>query len=50
MQSVDDLVVCLGEFIGHIEFDEVLERYPVGLRDFEGRVLLRFFLETELCA
>ena len=54
MHSVDDLVVCLCDFSGHVGrhidgFCGVLVGYGVGQRNFEGRILLQFSLENELC-
>ena len=45
MHREGDLVMCLGDFNGHIgrNFD------GVGLINFEGRLLLEFCLEKELC-
>ena len=46
--------MCLGDFIGHVGrridgFDEVHGRYGVGHSNLEGRTLLEFCLEKELC-
>ena len=54
MHSADDLVMCLGAFNGqagrHIDgFDGVRERYGAGQRNLQGRILLDFCLEKELC-
>ena len=51
MHSAGDLCMRLGDFIGHIGrhisgFDG---EYGVGLWNFEGRMLLEFCLEKELC-
>ena len=53
MHSSGDLVMCLGDFSGHIGryidgFDGVNEVYGVGLRNLEGR-MLEFCLKKELC-
>ena len=52
--SAGDLVVCLGGFNGHIGmhidgFDGVDGGCGIGQRNFEGRMLLEFCLEKELC-
>ena len=52
MYSADDLVMCLGDFNGHVDrhiagFDGVHEGYGVGQRNLEGRMILEFCL---LCA
>ena len=46
MHSADDLVMCLGDFNGHIgrHFDGVHGGYGVGQRNLEGRMLLEFCL------
>ena len=50
MHSADDLVMCLGDCNGHIDgFDWVHGGYGVGRRNLEGRMLLEFCLEMELC-
>ena len=54
MGYADDLVMCSGYFIGHIGrhidgFDRVHGGYSVGQRNLEGRMLLEFCLEKELC-
>ena len=51
MPSADDLFICLGDFNGHIgrHFDVVHGEYGVGQMNFEGRMLLEFCLEKELC-
>ena len=54
MHSADDIVMWLGDLNGHIGryidgFDEVHGRYGVGQRNLEGRMLLEFCLEKELC-
>ena len=55
MHSADDLVMCLGDFNGHVGrnidgFYGVHGGYGVGQRNFEGRMLLQFCLEKEfLC-
>ena len=54
MHSTGDLVVCLGDINWHVgrhidRFDGVHARYGVGQRNFEGRMLLEFCLEKELC-
>ena len=55
MRSVDDLVMCLGDFNGHVNrhidgCDAVHGGYGVGQRNLEGRMLLQFCMEKELCA
>ena len=54
MHSTGDLVMYLSDFNGHVgrhidRFDEVHGGYGVGLRNFEGGMLLLFCLEKELC-
>ena len=54
MQSADDLVMCLGDFNGHVGrhingFDGLHRGYCVGHRNLEGRMLLEFCLENKLC-
>ena len=54
MGYADDLVMCLGDFNGsfgrHIDgFYGVHGGYGVGQRNLEGRMLLDFCLEKELC-
>ena len=50
MQSVDNLVICLGDFNGHIAwyihngFDGVCGGYCAVQRNLDGRMLLWFFL------
>ena len=53
MHSVGDLVMCLGDFNGHIGrhidgFDEICGGFGVGERNLEGRMLLEFCLEKGL--
>ena len=50
MNGAGDLVMCLGDFNGHVgwHIDGVHEWYGVGQRNFEGRILLEFCLEKEL--
>ena len=50
MRFAGDLVMCLGDFNGHIGrqfdgFDGVHEGFGVGLRNLEGRMLLEFCLK-----
>ena len=49
--SAGDLVKCLGGFNGHVgrRIDGVCGGYGVGKRNLEGRMLLEFCLEKELC-
>ena len=54
MHSADDLVMCLGGLNGHFGrhidgFDGVYGGYGVGQRNLQGRMLLEFYLEKELC-
>ena len=54
MHSADDLGMCLGEFNGyvgrHIDgFYGAHGGYGVGQRNLEGRMLLEYCLEKELC-
>ena len=54
MHSVDDFVICMDDVNGHIGyhidgFYVVNGEYSVGQRSLEGRMLLEFFLEKELC-
>ena len=53
MHSTDALVMCLGDFNGHLgrhigEFDVVHSGYGVSQRNLEGGMLLEFCLEKEL--
>ena len=51
MHSADDLVMCLGDFNGHIgrHVDGFYGGYGVGQRNLEGRMLLEFCMKKELC-
>ena len=51
MHSADDLVMCFGDFNGHVcrHIGGVHGGYGVGQRNLEGRMLLEFCLEKELC-
>ena len=54
MHSAEDLVMCLGDFNGHVGrhivgFDGVNGQLGVGQRNLEGSMLLEFCLEKELC-
>ena len=54
MHIADNVVMCLGEFNGHVGrhidgFDGVHGGYDVGQRNMEGRMFLEFCLKTELC-
>ena len=54
MHSAGDLVMCLDDINGHVGryingFDGVRGGYGVGQRNLEGRMLLQFCLEKELC-
>ena len=54
MLSADDLVMCLGDIIGyvgrHIDgLDGIHGGYGVSQENLEGRMLLEFCLEKELC-
>ena len=54
MHSAGDLVVCFGDFNGHIGrhihgCDGVHGGYGVGQRNLEGRMILGFCLEKESC-
>ena len=54
MHSVDDLVMCLGDFNGHVGrhidgFDGMHGGHCVGQRNLDGRMLLEFCLEKGLC-
>ena len=54
MHSAGDLVMCMGDFDGHISrhidgVDGVHEGFGVGQRNLEGRMLLEFSLEKDLC-
>ena len=54
MHSVGDLVMCLGDFNGHIgrridRCDGVHAGYGVGQKTLEGCMLLEFCLEKVLC-
>ena len=55
MHSTVDLVMCFGDFNGHIGkhidgFDGVNGGFGLGQRNLEGRMLLELSLEKELCA
>ena len=50
MYSADDLVMCLGDLNGHVDwhfdsFHGVHGGHGVGQRNFEGRMLLEFSLK-----
>ena len=52
MHTADDLVICLGDFNGHVGrhidgVDGEHRGYGVGQRNLEGRMLLGFCLEKE---
>ena len=51
MHSADDLVMCLGDFSGHVGTDVygVHGWYGVRQRKLEVRMLLEFCLVKELC-
>ena len=54
MHSAHDLVMSLGDFNGHAGrhidgFNGFCGGYVVGQRKLEGRMLLEFCLEKELC-
>ena len=54
MHSVDDQVMWLGDVNGHVGrhidgLDEVHGGYGAGQRNLEGRMLLKFCQEKELC-
>ena len=51
MNYTDDLVVCIGDFNGHVgrHIDGVHGGHGVGQRNLEGKMLLEFCLEKELC-
>ena len=54
MYRAGDLVMCLGGFNGHDGrhtggFDGLYGGYGIGQRNLEGRMLLEFCLEKELC-
>ena len=54
MHSADDSVMCLSDFSRHIGkhidgFDGVHVGYGKGQRNLEGRMLLEFCLDMELC-
>ena len=51
VQFADDLVMCLGDFNGHVDrhIDGFYGEYGVGQRNLEGRMSLDFCLEMELC-
>ena len=50
MHSVDDLVMCLGDFNGNIgrHIDGVYGGYGVHQKNLEGKTLLAFCMEKEL--
>ena len=52
MHSVSELVMCFGDINVHVgrhidAFDGVHEKYSVGQRNLEERMLLQFFYEKE---
>ena len=54
IHSADDLVMCLGDFNGHVGrhidgFDGVHGGYGVGQSNFEGRMLLVLSGEGIMC-
>ena len=54
MHSAGDLVMCLGDFSVHVGshiygFDGFHGGFRACQRNFEGRMLLEFCLEKELC-
>ena len=54
MHSAGDLVMCLGDFSEHVGrhidgFGGVHGGYDIGQRNLEGRMLLEFSLQKELC-
>ena len=54
MRSADDLVMCLSDFSGHVGkyidgFDGFHGAYGVVQWNLEGRMILEFCLEKELC-
>ena len=54
MHSAGDLIMCLGDFNGHVDrhidvFDGVHGGFGVGQRNFGVKMLLEFCLEKELC-
>ena len=54
MHSAGDLVMCLGDFSGHVsrhidDFDGVHGGYGVRQWNLEGRMLSQFSLKKELC-
>ena len=54
MHSADDLIMCLGDFNGHVgrhidEFDGVHGGCGVGERNFDGRMLLVLYGDGIMC-
>ena len=54
MHSADDLVMCFGDINGNIGrhiygFDVVHGGYGAGVRNLKGRMLLKIFMEKEIC-
>ena len=51
MHSTGDLVMFLGDFDGHVgrNIDGVRGGFVIGQMNLEGRMLLEFCLEMELC-
>ena len=51
MRSVGDLVMCLGSCSGHVgwHIDDVHGGYGAGQRNLDGKMLLEFCQEKELC-
>ena len=51
MYSTGDLAICLGDFNGHVGryIDGFSGQYGLEQKNLEGRMLLEFCLEKELC-
>ena len=51
MHSVVGLVMCLGDFNGHVcrHINGFHETYGVGQKNLEGRMLFKFCLVKEIC-
>ena len=47
MHSADDFAMCSGDFSGNV--DGIYRGYGIGQRNLEGRMLLWFCLDKELC-
>ena len=54
VENANEVLICLGDFNGHIGkevdgFEGVHEGFGIGKRNLEGRLLLEFCVEKDLC-